>query len=52
MVTRLSDDIGHHLYLQSPLTHLGGEWRATFITIVFRQIFTSKKQHPPRPSKE
>ena len=25
MVTRLSDNIGHCLYLQGPLTHLGGE---------------------------
>jgi hypothetical protein len=25
MVTRLSDDIGHRLWLQGPLNHLGGE---------------------------
>ena len=37
-VTRLSDDIGHRLYLQGPVTHLGGERRATFIAAVLRQI--------------
>ena len=38
MVTRLSDAIGHRLYLQGQLTHLGGERRATFIAAVLRQI--------------
>jgi hypothetical protein len=28
MVIRLSNDIGHHLWLQGPLNHLGGERRA------------------------
>ena len=35
-VTRLSDDIGHRLYLQGPLIHLGSEWRATFIVVVLQ----------------
>ena len=38
MVTRLSDDIGHHLYLQGPLNHLGSERRANYIASVLRQI--------------
>ena len=38
MVTCLSDDIGHRLYLQGPLTHLGSERRATYIAAVLRQI--------------
>ena len=36
MVTRLSDDIGHCLYLQSPLNHLGSERRASYIASVLR----------------
>jgi hypothetical protein len=31
MVTRLSDDIGHRLWLQGLLNHLGGERRANYI---------------------
>lgn len=38
MVTRVSDDIGHRLYLQGPLTHLGSERRAAFIAAVLRRI--------------
>jgi hypothetical protein len=38
MVTRLSDDIGHRLWLQSPLNHLGGERRANYIADVLRRI--------------
>jgi hypothetical protein len=38
MVIRLSDDIGHYLWLQSPLNHLGGEWRANYIADVLRRI--------------
>jgi hypothetical protein len=38
MVTRLSDDIGHRLWLQGPLNHLGGERRANYIADVFRYI--------------
>ena len=38
MVTRLSDDIGHRLYLQGPLNHLGNERRANYIASVLRQI--------------
>ena len=37
-VTRLSDDIGHRLYLQGPLNHLGSERRASYIVSVLRQI--------------
>jgi hypothetical protein len=38
MVTRLSDDIGHRLWLQGPLNHLGGERRANYIAEVLRRI--------------
>ena len=37
-VTRLSDDIGHCLYLQDPLNHLGSEWRASYIASMLHQI--------------
>ena len=37
-VTRLFDDIGHRLYLQDPLNHLGSEWRASYIALVLHQI--------------
>ena len=37
-VTRLSDDIGHRLYLQGSLNHLGSERRASYIASVLRQI--------------
>ena len=38
MVTRLSDDIGHHFYLQGTLNHLDSNWRASYIASIFRQI--------------
>ena len=38
MVTHLSDDIDHRLYLQGPLIHLGGEQRAIYIATVLSQI--------------
>jgi hypothetical protein len=38
MVTHLSDNIGHCLWLQGPLNHLGGERRANYITDVHRRI--------------
>jgi hypothetical protein len=38
MVSRLSDEIGHRLWLQGPLNHLGGERRATYIVAVLRHI--------------
>jgi hypothetical protein len=38
IVTRLSDDIDHSLWLQGPLNHLGGEWRANYIAKVLRRI--------------
>jgi hypothetical protein len=38
MVTRLFDDIGHRLWLQGPLNHLGGERRANYIADVLRRI--------------
>jgi hypothetical protein len=38
MVSRLSTEIGHQLWLQGPLNHLGGERRATYITVVLCQI--------------
>ena len=37
-VTQLFDDIGHHLYLQGPLNHLGSKRRASYIASVLRQI--------------
>jgi hypothetical protein len=38
MVIRLSDDIGHRLWLQGPLNYLGGEQRANYIVDVLRRI--------------
>jgi hypothetical protein len=38
MVTRLSDDIGHRLWFQGPLNHLGGKRRANYIADVLRRI--------------
>jgi hypothetical protein len=38
MMTRLTDHIGHRLWLQGPLNHLGGEWRANYIAEVLRHI--------------
>jgi hypothetical protein len=38
MVTRLSDDIGHRLWFQGPLNHLGGERRANYIVEVLCHI--------------
>ena len=37
-VTQLSNDIGHSLYLQGSLNHLGSERRASYIASVLRQI--------------
>jgi hypothetical protein len=38
MVTRLFDDVGHRLWLQGPLNHLGGKRRANYIAEVLRRI--------------
>ena len=38
MVTHLSDGIGHRLWLQGPLNHLGGEQRAMYIVDVLHRI--------------
>jgi hypothetical protein len=38
MVTRLSDDIGYYLWLQSPLNYLRGERRANYIADMLRRI--------------
>jgi hypothetical protein len=38
MVTRFSDDIGHHLWLQGPLNHLGSKRRTNYIAEVLRRI--------------
>jgi hypothetical protein len=38
MVTHLSNDIGHRLWLQGSLNHLGGERRANHIAEVLRRI--------------
>ena len=37
-VTRFSDEIGHRLYLQGLLHHLGSKWRENYIALVLRQI--------------
>jgi hypothetical protein len=37
MVSRLSDDISHCLWLQGLLNYLGGEWRTSYIAAVFHQ---------------
>ena len=34
MVTHLSDDIRHRLWLQGPVNHLSSTWRASYIAIV------------------
>jgi hypothetical protein len=38
MVTHLSDDIGHHLWLQGSLNHLGSVRRIKYIVEVLRCI--------------
>jgi hypothetical protein len=38
MVSRLSNDVGHRLWLQGPLNHLGGERRASYIVAILRKI--------------
>ena len=38
MMTQLSDDIEHCLYLQDPLNHFGNKRKATYIALVFCQI--------------
>jgi hypothetical protein len=38
MVSRLSNDVDHHLWLQGPLDHLGGERRTSYITTILRKI--------------
>jgi hypothetical protein len=38
MVTCFSDDIGHRLWLQGLLNHLGGKRRANYITDMLRHI--------------
>jgi hypothetical protein len=38
MVSRLSDEVGHRLWLQGPLKHLGGEPRVSYIAVILRKI--------------
>ena len=38
MVSRLSDDVGHRLWLQGSLNYLGGERRASYITVIHCKI--------------
>ena len=38
MVTRLSDDIGHRLWLQGLLNYLGSEWGTNYIADMLRRI--------------
>ena len=38
MVSRLSNDISHHLWFQGPLNHLGSERRASYIAATLYKI--------------
>jgi hypothetical protein len=38
MVSCLSNEVGHHLWLQGPLNHLDDERQVSYIVVVFRQI--------------
>jgi hypothetical protein len=38
MVSRLFDEVGHYLWFQGPLNHLGGELRVNYIATIFRKI--------------
>jgi hypothetical protein len=38
MVSRLSFEVGHRLWLQGPLNHLGGERRTSYIVAILRKI--------------
>ena len=38
MVSCLSNEMDHRLWLQGPLNHLGGEWQATYIVTVLCYI--------------
>jgi hypothetical protein len=38
MISHLSIEIGHYLWLQGPLNHLGGEQRANYIVAIFRKF--------------
>jgi hypothetical protein len=38
MVSRLSNEVGHHLWLQGPLNHLGGERHARYIAVILCKI--------------
>ena len=38
MVSCFSNEMGHRLWLQGPLTYLSGEQRASYISAVFHQI--------------
>jgi hypothetical protein len=38
MVSRLSDEVGHRLWFQGPLNHLGSERRTSYIAAIFRKI--------------
>jgi hypothetical protein len=38
MVSRLSNDVGHRLWLQGPLNHLGDERRTSYIIAILGKI--------------
>jgi hypothetical protein len=38
IVNHLSNDVGHYLWLQGPLNHLGGERQTSYITAILRKI--------------
>jgi hypothetical protein len=37
-VSRLSNEIGHCLWLQGPINHLGGEQWASYIVVILCKI--------------
>ena len=38
MVSRLSDEVGHYLWLQGPLNHLSSERHASYIVAILCKI--------------
>jgi hypothetical protein len=38
MMSRLSDEVVHRLWLQGPLNHLGGEWQVSYIVAILHKI--------------
>ena len=38
MVSCLSNEVNHHLWLKGLLNHLGGKWQASYIIAIFHKI--------------